>query len=56
MHESDQACHDDDGKLYRYGRKAALDLSAFMKTVSCGPQATDRYGRTVQSAAKTGLT
>jgi endonuclease YncB( thermonuclease family) len=47
--ENDQTCHDDDGKLYRCGQKAALDLSAFIasKTVSCDPQAIDRYGRTV---------
>jgi endonuclease YncB( thermonuclease family) len=47
--ESDQTCHDDDGKLYRCGQKAANDLSNFIgsKTVSCAPQATDRYGRIV---------
>ncbi|MEH2482043.1 endonuclease YncB(thermonuclease family) [Nitrobacteraceae bacterium AZCC 2146] len=47
--ESDQTCHDDDGKLYRCGQKAANELSAFIgaKTVSCIPQNTDRYGRTV---------
>ncbi|WP_445488553.1 thermonuclease family protein [Rhodopseudomonas sp. RCAM05734] len=47
--ESDQTCHDDDGKLYRCGQKAANDLSDFIgaKTVSCVPQATDRYDRTV---------
>jgi endonuclease YncB( thermonuclease family) len=47
--ESDQTCHDDDGKLYRCGQKAANDLSEFIgaKTVSCAPQDIDRYGRTV---------
>jgi endonuclease YncB( thermonuclease family) len=44
--ESDQTCHDDDGKLYRCGLKAADELSSFTagKTVSCMPQNLDQYG------------
>jgi endonuclease YncB( thermonuclease family) len=47
--ESDQTCHDDDGKLYRCGQKAANDLATFLagKTVSCLPQNLDQYGWTV---------
>jgi endonuclease YncB( thermonuclease family) len=47
--ESDQTCHDDDGKLYRCGQQAAIALSDFIgaKTASCAPQDIDRYGRTV---------
>lgn len=47
--ESDQTCHDDDGKLYRCGQKAADALAAFIasKPVSCLPQNLDRFGRTV---------
>jgi endonuclease YncB( thermonuclease family) len=47
--ETDQTCHDDDGKLYRCGEKAAKELSSLLggKTVSCLPQNLDRYGRTV---------
>jgi endonuclease YncB( thermonuclease family) len=47
--ESDQTCHDDDGKLYRCGQKAANALSEFIgsRTVSCLPQDLDQYGRTV---------
>lgn len=47
--ESDQTCHDDDGKLYRCGQKAANELASFIatKTVSCMPQNLDEYGLTV---------
>jgi endonuclease YncB( thermonuclease family) len=47
--ELDQTCHDDDGKLYRCGQKAADELSAFLaaKTVSCVPRDLDQSGRTV---------
>jgi endonuclease YncB( thermonuclease family) len=47
--ETDQTCHDDDGKVYRCGQKAASELSSFLgdKTVSCLPQNLDRHGRTV---------
>jgi endonuclease YncB( thermonuclease family) len=54
--ESAQTCHDDDGKLYRCGQKAALALSDFVgtKTVSCAPQTTNRYGRTVAVCSVSG--
>jgi endonuclease YncB( thermonuclease family) len=47
--ESDQTCHDDDGKVYRCGQKAANELSSFLgaKAVSCVPQNLDRSGNTV---------
>ena len=55
--ESQQSCRDDDGKLYRCGQKAALALSEFIgaKTVSCAPQTTDRYGRTVAVCSVAGV-
>jgi endonuclease YncB( thermonuclease family) len=51
--ESAQTCLDDDGKLYRCGQKAALALSDFIasRPVSCVPQDTDRYGRTVATCS-----
>ncbi|MEH2472081.1 endonuclease YncB(thermonuclease family) [Nitrobacteraceae bacterium AZCC 2161] len=55
--ESDQTCHDDDGKLYRCGQKAANELSAFIgaKTTSCTPQSADRYGRTAAVCSAGGV-
>lgn len=46
--ESDQTCHDDDGKLYRCGQAAAIALSEQIanQTVSCLPVTLDQYGRT----------
>ncbi len=55
--ESDQTCHDDDGKLYRCGQQTAIALSDFIgaKTMSCAPQDFDRYGRTVAICSVAGV-
>ena len=54
--ENQQTCLDDDGKQYRCGQKAALALSEFIasRPVSCAPQDTDRYGRTVSMCSVAG--
>jgi endonuclease YncB( thermonuclease family) len=45
--ESDQTCHDDDGKLYRCGQKAADALADFIvgKTLRCLPAEIDQEGQ-----------
>jgi endonuclease YncB( thermonuclease family) len=57
QHIGQQSCRDDDGKLYRCGQKAAFALSEFIgaKTVSCAPQTTDRYRRTVAVCSVAGV-
>lgn len=55
--ESDQTCHDDDGKLYRCGQAATKALSDFLaqQVITCNPADLDSNGYTVATCSVGGL-